>query len=102
MKKATARILSIALLVGFLFTQGAVHFLHNHSGSKSTSEKTVLSDSDALCLACSVDFTAALFFSICAAIVFAVSIETFFLLQASKPGLRFPTFQIGRAPPVIA
>jgi hypothetical protein len=53
-------------------------------------------------LACSVDFTAALFFSICAAIVFAVSIETFFLLQASKPGLRFPTFQIGRAPPVIA
>ena len=102
MKKSLTRILSISLLVGLLFTQVAVHFFHNHQEDKSFSGQTVLSSSDSLCLACSVEFTSALFYASFATFLFIVGIEIFHATPAIRPSRSFSIFQIGRAPPALS
>jgi len=101
-KKQFNRILSISLLVGLLFTQVAVHFLHNHEDPKPNTEQSVLSASDSLCLACSMEFTTALFYASFATFLFIIGSEIFHATPAIRPSRSFSIFQIGRAPPLTA
>ncbi|MBY0427041.1 MAG: hypothetical protein K2Q22_15510 [Cytophagales bacterium] len=102
MKNRFTRILSISLLVGLLFTQVAVHFLHNHDEAKNLSGKTVVSSSDSLCLACSVEFTGALFYASFATFLFVCLQILVHAPLAVRHAIHFSTLQIGRAPPALS